>query len=609
MSSDIRPAADRSEPDAPAWQRRLALGIFVFATLGGVAALVQRSLPADLPSVAATQVPCVSYAPFRRDGHSPFVAGLQVAPHLIEADLRQLAAITRCVRTYGVDNGLDAVPAIARRLGLRVVLGAWIGRDAATNEDQLKRALQLAREHADVVELLVVGNEVLLRRELAPQALAEVLARAKRESPVPVAYADVWEFWLRHGAVLRPHVDRVAVHVLPYWEDHAVANAAAAAHVHDIAARMRQAFAPLPVWVAETGWPAEGRQRGPAVPGRVEQARFIRELLAREAGAGALRFNLIEGFDQPWKRRLEGAMGGYWGWFDADGRVRVRLEGPMPADAHARRALWAAGLGALLGTLLGLRVAATRGRVGTGNPAVRRSALTAALAVGRVRWLATWLMTWGVVGAALGACAVMQWQFLRVWNRSPTEWALSLSMAAAAAAWVLMALPQLAHALAGTSPGPARADAHKGVVAAWRLGASRADRWQSGLLLALLFGTALTALQLVFDGRYRPLLGPLSGVAALVALLLSLLNLRLDALAREERLLAALCALLAVGLVGVEGVTNGQALVTATAWLALAAIAWPHRARPKVDSAAGVLERAPSAAHSSDPPVATRPAE
>ena len=126
-------------------------------------------------------------------------AGLHIAPQAIEADLRLLRAVTGCVRTYGLDHGLDAVPAIARRLGLRVVLGAWIGRDAAANEAQLRRALDLAHEYRDVVQLLVVGNEVLLRRELAPEALAVLLARARRESPVPVAYADVWEFWLRHA--------------------------------------------------------------------------------------------------------------------------------------------------------------------------------------------------------------------------------------------------------------------------------------------------------------------------------------------------------------------------------------------------------------------------
>ena len=69
----------------------------------------------------------MSYAPFRRPNHSPFDPTLHLEPAEIEADLRLLREMTSCVRTYGVDHGLDAVPAIARALGMRVLLGAWIG--------------------------------------------------------------------------------------------------------------------------------------------------------------------------------------------------------------------------------------------------------------------------------------------------------------------------------------------------------------------------------------------------------------------------------------------------------------------------------------------------
>lgn len=285
-----------------------------------------RSLP--LPESALHQLPCVSYAPFRRAGHTPFDPALRITPQQIEADLRLLATVTPCVRTYGMDHGLDAVPALAERLGLRVVLGVWIGRDAAANADQLERALALARRHADTIDLLVVGNEVLLRGDLPAAELAELLARARRAAPVPVTYADVWEFWLRHAEILLPHTDVVAAHILPYWEDEPVGIDVAVDHVYTIAARLHARFGATPVFIAETGWPAAGRQRGPARPGVREQARFVRELLARQATA-PLHFNLIEGFDQPWKRVLEGRVGGAWGLFDAEGAQRVPLAGPL----------------------------------------------------------------------------------------------------------------------------------------------------------------------------------------------------------------------------------------------------------------------------------------
>ena len=39
---------------------------------------------------------------------------------------------------------------------------------------------------------------------------------------MPVTYADVWEFWLRHRE-LASAVDFVTVHILPYWEDDPIA--------------------------------------------------------------------------------------------------------------------------------------------------------------------------------------------------------------------------------------------------------------------------------------------------------------------------------------------------------------------------------------------------
>jgi exo-beta-1,3-glucanase (GH17 family) len=536
----------------------LALALAVAALLGWA---IERGRPVLLPEAGATQLPCVSYAPFRRAGHSPFDAGLHIAPALIEADLQLLRRVTGCVRTYGLDHGLDAVPGIARRLGLRVVLGAWIGRDAAANAAQLERALALSREYADVVDLLVVGNEVLLRRELSPEALAALLAQARRASAVPVSYADVWEFWLRHGALLRDHVDVVSVHVLPYWEDEPVAAAQAVDHVHAIAARLREAFAPLPLFVAETGWPALGRQRGPARPGVLEQTRFVRELLTRQQAAPpAFSFNLIEGFDQPWKRALEGAMGGYWGLFDAEGGLRVTLSGPVVPDPTGWHVPLAAAVGALLAVVAAL-AHAPRGRRRAGS----RPGLGPLLAL-------------GLSGAGIAALAWLQWQALCVWSRSPAEWALGSTCSMAALICAVAAALRLARCLA--TPDLA-ATPRPGMVDALREGVAGHLRWLACAQCALLFGVALTALGLVFDARYRALVWPLFAAPAVLLLALAALGDRLQRGAREERLLAAVCAAAALCMLAQEGWANTQALVAAATWLALAmATGWPHRAAP-----------------------------
>jgi hypothetical protein len=60
--------------------------------------------------------------------------------------------------------------------------------------------------------------------------------------------------------------------------------------------------------------------RDGALPSRANQARVVSEILEL-AKRENFRVNLIEAYDQPWKRALEGTVGGYWGLISADQRV------------------------------------------------------------------------------------------------------------------------------------------------------------------------------------------------------------------------------------------------------------------------------------------------
>ena len=79
-----------------------------------------------------------------------------------------------------------------------------------------------------------------------------------------------------------------------------------------------------------------------ALPSRTNQARIVSEILDLAKKEG-FRVNLIEAYDQPWKRQLEGTVGGYWGLFDAVKRVVKYPPGDrhqqFPADGRCR---WAA---------------------------------------------------------------------------------------------------------------------------------------------------------------------------------------------------------------------------------------------------------------------------
>jgi glucan 1,3-beta-glucosidase len=257
---------------------------------------------------------CVSYAPFR-DMQTPLSPTTHIGPEQIAQDLARLAKISDCVRTYSVENGLDQVPELAAKVGLKVIQGIWLGSNRLKNLAQIATVVRLTKEYPDAISAVVVGNEVLLRGEMTSADLAATIRSVKSQVTVPVTYADVWEYWLRNREIYDA-VDFVTIHILPYWEDFPVRAKYAAAHVDAIRRRMAVAFPGKEILIGETGWPSAGRMRDGALPSRTNQARVVSEILAMAKRDG-FRVNLIEAYDQPWKRQLEGTVGGYWGLFDS----------------------------------------------------------------------------------------------------------------------------------------------------------------------------------------------------------------------------------------------------------------------------------------------------
>jgi exo-beta-1,3-glucanase (GH17 family) len=276
---------------------------------------------------------CVSYAPFR-GAQTPLSPTTMIPPEQIAQDLAQLVKISDCVRTYSVENGLDQVPAQAAKVGLKVIQGIWLGSTRLKNLAQIATVVALTKQFPQVITSVVVGNEVLLRGEMTTADLAATIRSVKAQVAVPVTYADVWEFWLRNREIYDA-VDFVTIHILPYWEDFPIRAKYAAAHVDAIRQRMAVAFPGKEILIGETGWPSAGRMREGALPSRTNQARVVSEILDLAKREG-FRVNLIEAYDQPWKRQLEGTVGGYWGLLDS---VRRELKYP-PGEAISNFPLW-----------------------------------------------------------------------------------------------------------------------------------------------------------------------------------------------------------------------------------------------------------------------------
>jgi len=242
---------------------------------------------------------------------------------------------------------LDRVLIDARKYGMKVLQGIWVSNNSAKTQQQIATTVVYAKQFPDVIRAIVVGNEVLLRGEMSPTDLEAIIRQVKSQVPEPVTYADVWEFWLRY-ADLRNAVDFVTVHILPYWEDFPIPASQAAAHVDAIRKRVAAAIPDKDIVIGEFGWPSHGRMREGALPSPSNQARVIEETLAL-AKRENYRVNVIEAFDQPWKRLLEGSTGGYWGIIDrAAGGPKFTLGGTVSDHPHW---LWQALIGIALAAL------------------------------------------------------------------------------------------------------------------------------------------------------------------------------------------------------------------------------------------------------------------
>jgi exo-beta-1,3-glucanase (GH17 family) len=292
-----------------------------------------------LPKDAGADVPegklnSLSYAPFR-EGQSPLEAIFPTVDQ-IEADLKLLAEKTHTFRTYASGEGtMTYIPALAQKYGLKMIQGAWIGYTDADNHKEIEALVKAANTYPDVIKRVIVGNEVLLRGEQEPEKLIEYIREVKRAVKQPVSYADVWSMYMKYPELIK-EVDFITIHILPYWEDEPISVDKAPAHIERIYNQVKKeadSIAPgKPILIGESGWPSAGKQRGRAIPGVVNEAKFIRGLI-KVAQDNHFDYNIVEAFNQSWKSQLEGVVGANWGLFSVDRQEVFPLTGKVYENA------------------------------------------------------------------------------------------------------------------------------------------------------------------------------------------------------------------------------------------------------------------------------------
>jgi exo-beta-1,3-glucanase (GH17 family) len=252
---------------------------------------------------------------------SPYVEGQGPGDPVSEAQIRERLAIarpfTRWIRTFSCTDGNELIPAVARSHGLKTLVGVWLGENGAQNEAELDNAIRLARDGQ--VDILGVGNEVLLRGDLVEDELLEFIERARQALPgTPIGYVDAYFKFVDHPRVTAA-CDVILANCYPFWEGCPAQHALL--YMKEMYRRASRVAQGKPVIVSETGWPGIGSPTGGAVPSFENAVRYFVNTYrwAEEDGVEVFYFSA---FDEAWKVAAEGDVGAYWGLWDKDGRPK-----------------------------------------------------------------------------------------------------------------------------------------------------------------------------------------------------------------------------------------------------------------------------------------------
>ncbi len=252
---------------------------------------------------------------------SPYVEGQGPGTVVEEAQIRERLAViephVRWIRTFSCTDGHELIPAIAREKSLKTMVGIWLDDDHEHNELELENAIRVAKEgHVDI---LAVGNEVLLRGDLSEDELLDYMRRAKEGAPgVEVGYVDAYFEFVDHPRITDA-CDVLLANCYPFWEGCPAEHALL--YMKDMYQRVSSVANGKRVIVSETGWPNIGTAEGAAVPSFENAVKYFVDT-CRWSEEENIEIFYFSSFDESWKVGAEGDVGAYWGLWDKDGQPK-----------------------------------------------------------------------------------------------------------------------------------------------------------------------------------------------------------------------------------------------------------------------------------------------
>lgn len=244
--------------------------------------------------------------------------GDQISEEQIVKRLKVLVGHTEWIRVFSTTKGYELIPGIAKKMGFKVLMGAWIDKDAEQNAKEIQTLIKLINEGS--VDMAAVGNEVLFRGDQDENTLINYISEVKKNtSGVPVCCVDIYNEFISHPKLVAAS-DKLLINCYPFWEGANIEHAGV--YLQEMYNKVKAIANGKEVIITETGWPSDGQVVGEAVPSKENLMLYYMEAQLWAAQANVKLF-YFSSFDEAWKMHFEGWTGTSWGLWDENENFKL----------------------------------------------------------------------------------------------------------------------------------------------------------------------------------------------------------------------------------------------------------------------------------------------
>jgi exo-beta-1,3-glucanase (GH17 family) len=255
---------------------------------------------------------------------SPYIEGQKPGSVLshdqIQRRIKIIEPYTHWVRSFSCTEGNEMIPVIAKKHGLKTLVGAWLGKDKNINEKEIANLIKITRQ--GYVDIAAVGNEVMYRGDLTEPELLDYISRVKKELPgIPVGYVDAY-YEFEDRPEITKACDVILTNCYPYWEGCQIDYSLL--YMKDMYRRVLKAAEGKKVIITETGWPNKGEGFYGAKPSFKNALIYFLNTL-QWSHEENIEFFYFSSFDESWKISDEGDVGAYWGLWDINEKLKLTV--------------------------------------------------------------------------------------------------------------------------------------------------------------------------------------------------------------------------------------------------------------------------------------------